>query len=57
MDTKTTAKKPATKIELQENILRIWVQNIDRDYIQKLIYSVPDRSKAVIAACGRSIKY
>ena len=52
MGTEIPPKKPATKTELQESILRAWFHDSGRDYNQKLISSKPDRCKAVIAKVG-----
>ena len=49
--------KPATKIELQESIIRVRFHNNGSGYIQKLASSMLDRCKAVIAASGGSTKY
>ena len=56
MGKKIAAKKPATQIKLQESILRVLFHDFAWDYIQKLVSSMPDRCKAVIAARGGSTK-
>ena len=57
MSKKVAAKKSATKIELQKSFLRVRFHVIIRDCIQKLIFSMPERCKTVIAARGGSTKY
>lgn len=57
MGTKIAEKKPSTKLTLQESIIRVWHHELGQDYIQRLISSMPDRCKSVIAARGGSTKY
>lgn len=57
MGKKIAEKKPSTKLALQEAIIRVWHHELGQDYIQRLISSMPDRCKSVIAARGGSTKY
>ena len=57
MGMKIAAKKLVTKIELQENILKVLFHDTGRNYIQKLIFSMLHSCKAVIAAPGKFTNY
>lgn len=54
---KIAQKKPKNKQELIETIKNVWNNDLDIEYIRKLISSMPDRCKAVIAARGGTTKY
>lgn len=54
---KLSAKKPRNKRELKEAIIRVWNHELNLDYIQNLISSMPARIAAVIKAKGGATKY
>ena len=54
---KLAAKKPRNKRELHEAIINVWNHGLTRDFLQKLIESMPARIKAVIKAKGGTTKY
>ncbi len=43
--------------KLTEAILQVWVNNLSPEYLKKLLDSLPDRLKAVIATKGDTTKY
>ena len=57
MGTKIAEKKTSTKLTLQENIIRLWHHELEQDYMQRLISSMPNHCKPVIATRGGSTKY
>jgi transposase len=54
---KLGAKKPRNKRELKEAIIHVWHHELNNEYINKLITSMPARIKAVIKAKGGFTKY
>lgn len=50
-------RKPVNKQELQEAIIHVWHHVLDKEYILKLIRSMPSRIQAVIKARGGVTKY
>ena len=57
MSTEIAAKKPATKIKLQERILRVWFHDIGWNYIMKLISSMKSGCMSGIGTRGGATKH
>ena len=49
--------KPTSLAKLRESIIRVWHHELNKEYIQLLIPSLPHRCQAVIKARDGSIKY
>lgn len=50
MNAKIAKNKQGTKIKLKEYISRVWYHGNGHNYTEKLIFSMPDLYRAIIAA-------
>jgi transposase len=57
MKKKVSAKHPRTVDALKHAILEVWVKEVNPETCQKLVYSMPDRLRAVLKNNGFMTKY